>query len=902
MAHFGNICGGHGVAAALYSFRFGLASEGCRRLYGWTSDEAVGRVPSQFLSAVRPIPRDDMEAAMQRDGEWHGEMSHRRKDGSEVTVAVSRIAHDYADGAGRMIVVNLTDVTALRGVERQLHQTQLRYNALVQTAPDGIIVADPKGQIESVNPAMLRMFGYDHAEALIGCNLTMLMPPIDAAQHDSYIARHREGAAPRAIGAQGRELLAVRGDGTEFPIDLSVGSFVTSGSQHLTGFVRDATARREAEKALRESEARLRLVQAVGRIAYFDGLLSEPSVMISGEFASLYGLPQEKTRITLDEWTACLHPNDRARLIHERRCLRETGGTLSTEFRICRPDGGVRWVTMRAERFPGPDGRPYRVLGAQQDITDIASAREILAAHRHELEQRVVERTLALTQAEARFRGIFDSQFQLISLLAPDGTILEMNRTALDAGGLHYDDAVGQPVWGTGWWSDADREQLRTDIAQAAEGAMIRREVAIKAAGGRSMQIDFSLKPLRDPATGTITSVIAEGRDLTEKHHLAAQLAQAQKVQALGQLAGGIAHDFNNILQAVSGAAQLIEQRPGDQDRTRRLAHTVVTAARRGTSITRRLLSFARRGELRSDAIDTAEMLASVREVLAHTLGTTVTVCVEASPDVPSVVADLAQLETAIINLGTNARDAMPDGGTIILAAAVEHVEADDRHPAGLTAGDYVRLSVGDNGTGMDPATLARASEPFFTTKPLGQGTGLGLAMVRGFVEQSGGALSISSSPGAGTTVVIWLPQATGAPASAAAGETAEVTGAVTSAARILVVDDDDLVRETLADQLESAGFATLVAASGAEALALIEVGEVVDAMVSDLSMPAMNGVTTIKRARVLRPHLPCFLLTGYVGERAALAAEDAFTLVRKPVSGTVLAAQIEAVLEGARP
>jgi CheY-like chemotaxis protein len=371
-------------------------------------------------------------------------------------------------------------------------------------------------------------------------------------------------------------------------------------------------------------------------------------------------------------------------------------------------------------------------------------------------------------------------------------------------------------------------------------------------------------------------------------------------VQALGQLAGGIAHDFNNILQAVSGAASLIERRPSDHDRTCHFARAIVSAANRGSSITQRLLSFARRGELRAEPLATADLLSNMREVLEHTLGTTITVVAVVSAHIPALIADQAQLETAIINLGTNARDAMPDGGTLTLSAEAEHVGVEDHHPAGLLAGDYVRLSVADTGTGMDAATLSRVSEPFFTTKLIGQGTGLGVAMVKGFAEQSGGALSITSAPATGTKVSVWLRQATGDVQVAPTVEK-QVLTAIGVAARILVVDDDDLVREMVAASLEEAGFGTLVASSGLEAIALIEAGETVDAMVSDLSMPGMNGVATIQKVRALRPRLPCFLLTGYVGERAALSADNTFTLVRKPVSGRALVAQIEASLESAR-
>jgi CheY-like chemotaxis protein len=219
-------------------------------------------------------------------------------------------------------------------------------------------------------------------------------------------------------------------------------------------------------------------------------------------------------------------------------------------------------------------------------------------------------------------------------------------------------------------------------------------------------------------------------------------------------------------------------------------------------------------------------------------------------------------------------------------------------HPAAPAPGDRVRISVADTGIGMDPAMLARATEPFFTTKPLGKGTGLGLSMVKDFCEQSDGAMTITTAPGAGTKVSLWLHAAMPetAPAPGTAGDAAR---ADSGAAHVLLVDDDSAVRETLAAHLEESGFAVQTGAGGAEALALIEGGEQVDVLVCDLSMPGLNGVETIHRARALLPALPCILLTGYVGERAALSAAGAFSVVRKPVKGEVLARHIAASLDG---
>jgi PAS domain S-box-containing protein len=378
------------------------------------------------------------------------------------------------------------------------------------------------------------------------------------------------------------------------------------------------------------------------------------------------------------------------------------------------------------------------------------------------------------------------------------------------------------------------------------------------------------------------------------------QLVQAQKMQTLGQLAGGIAHDFNNILQIVSGAAELIERRAADE-RVRQLAGTVLSASERGAGITSRLLAFSHQSRLRTEPLDTGAVLDGIRDVLAHTLGTPIEVSATRAPDLPWVLADRGQLETALVNLGTNARDAMPQGGRLTLAATSETVTAGGQHPAGLAAGRYVRISVADTGVGMDAATLARASEPFFTTKPPGQGTGLGLAMVRGFAEQSHGGLSITSRPGVGTTVSIWLPEAA-KPAEARRGGDAVTQGAGEPGGgvgrRVLFVDDDELVRETVLAQLEGGGYHVQTASSGPEALALLDAGVAVDVLVTDLAMPGMNGLATIREVHRRRPGLAAVLLTGYAGDSAMLGGDDgSFLLLRKPVHGATLINRIEAAI-----
>ena len=390
-------------------------------------------------------------------------------------------------------------------------------------------------------------------------------------------------------------------------------------------------------------------------------------------------------------------------------------------------------------------------------------------------------------------------------------------------------------------------------------------------------------------------------REETAAREAAQQRAvQAERMQALGQIAGGIAHDFNNVLQAVSGGAALIERRPEEPQRVLRNARLVLDAAKRGAAITSRLLAFARRGDLRAESVDAAALLADMADVLNHTLGGVVTCRVDAPAGLPELVADRGQLETVLVNLAANARDAMPSGGTLTLSADTERVGGGGvPHPGGLAPGRYVRIVVSDTGTGMNQSVLDRATEPFFTTKEPGKGTGLGLAMAKGFVEQSGGGLSIDSVVGQGTRITLWLPGSTDAMDQPFGTDLA--VDADGGAASVLLVDDDAIVRDILTLSLEDAGYRVMTADGGAAAMVRLEAAERLDIIVSDLTMPGMDGLSLIRAAQERRPGLPAILLTGYAGEGAALAVggalSGAFSLLRKPVTGPQLVERINALL-----
>ncbi len=424
--------------------------------------------------------------------------------------------------------------------------------------------------------------------------------------------------------------------------------------------------------------------------------------------------------------------------------------------------------------------------------------------------------------------------------------------------------------------------------------------------GLRGTVQDITERHALEEALRSLTKTLEQRieREVAAREAAQSRAAQAERIQALGQLAGGIAHDFNNVLQATIGALSLIERRPDDHEGIRRIARMATQSCERGAAITRRLLGFARRGELRAGRVEIAGLLAGLQEILSHTLGAAIEVNIAVADPLAPAFVDRSQLETVLVNLATNARDAMPAGGRLVFSAIPEMVaEGSLPYPSGLLPGRYVRLAVTDTGQGMDAATLARAAEPFFTTKGHGDGTGLGLSMAKGFAEQSGGAFAIDSAPGQGTTITLWLPEAAADTLALApvGGGLVEAAGAASAMKRVLLVDDQDSVREILAAQLLDAGFEVVQAAGGAHAIALLGGDLCVDAVVTDLSMPQVDGLAVISAAHQRLPRLPAILLTGYAGDDAALAVSGAisgtFSLLRKPVEDAQLIDRLRTLL-----
>lgn len=382
------------------------------------------------------------------------------------------------------------------------------------------------------------------------------------------------------------------------------------------------------------------------------------------------------------------------------------------------------------------------------------------------------------------------------------------------------------------------------------------------------------------------------------------QAARSDKLAALGQLAGGIAHDFNSLLQSISSAAELIGSHSEglDVSRIRKLAHLIVESCFRGSAITGRLLGFAQQHPLRRELVEPVGMMSNIRDILSHSLGGGMVVTINYSPDLPMLVVDGSQLETVLVNLATNARDAMNGCGHVFLEASLRsrrELESlpDESEQAIYRASDrfadvFVCLEMTDTGCGMSPDVLRRVTEPFFTTKPTGKGTGLGLAIARSFAEQSGGAFVLRSKVDAGTTAQLWLPAAV-ATEQARGGPPAGAQAGYPPPSRVLLVDDDILLLDVVGEQLRRAGLNVELASNGRDGLLILGSEKIVDLLISDFMMLEMDGVSLIHQAQRLRPGLPAILLTGFIGGVADIAVEGAksgrFQILHKPVKGDVL-------------
>ena len=616
----------------------------------------------------------------------------------------------------------------------------------------------------------------------------------------------------------------------------------------------------QAEAAERESMSRLQLALDAGGLAEITFGVLDGSVQHASRFAELLGHPPGK-KLTLQEIRSQYHPEDHDRVVAERRDILASGQAFyEVEKRVVWPDGEVRWIHGRGNVHRDPAGQAVEVTAVYVDTTLRKNGELALMHLKDTLEQQVAQRTAELYSHQARARAAFETSYTFQGLMALDGTLLDANQTALRSIDSRLDQVVGRPVWETPWFSQTPgmAEAVRAVVSKVAQGAEYREEMHLKLPTGWRW-FDFSMRPIRDEA-GTVVAIVPEAVETTERRLAEEALLQSRKLEAMGQLTGGVAHDFNNLLTPIMGGLDMLARGGMSPEREQRIIATAAQSAERARLLVQRLLAFARRQPLQAVAVDIEQVVEGMADLIRRTSGPQVRVSLEIAQGLSAAKADPNQLEMALLNLAVNARDAMPDGGMLRITAGSETVGHDHRAP--LAPGRYVRLSVADTGVGMDATTLARAVEPFFSTKGVGRGTGLGLSMAHGLALQLGGTLILQSTPGLGTNVELWLPAIE---LAAEAGKVEEIVSpARTSTGTVLLVDDEDLVRSSIAYLLAELGYRVIEAASAEEALRLMADGLRIDVLVTDHLMPGMSGTDLIQALQQDSPGLRALLVSGY--------------------------------------
>ncbi|WP_457104087.1 hybrid sensor histidine kinase/response regulator [Methylobacterium sp. P5_C11] len=484
----------------------------------------------------------------------------------------------------------------------------------------------------------------------------------------------------------------------------------------------------------------------------------------------------------------------------------------------------------------------------------------------------------------------------------PDNPIIFANRAFLAMTGYTPEELIGRNcrfLQGP----ETDRESIAQVRAAIAEKREFATEILNYRKNGSTFWNALFVSPVYN-ADGELVYFFASQLDVSRRRDAEEALGQAQKMEALGQLTGGIAHDFNNLLQVIVGYVDILaaglEKPDADRARLGRAAENIRQAAERATTLTQQLLAFARKQRLDGRAVNLNTLIEGMGEMVARSVGEAVKIELDLAEDLWNCRVDPTQAEVAILNVLINARDAMPEGGTVRISTENSEIAARGREIGPLRDGRYVSIAIKDTGTGIPPAVLARVMDPFFTTKEEGKGTGLGLSMVYGFAKQSGGAAQIDSTVGAGTTVRLSFPATDGdvnTPPKVAL-RSVDRQGTET----ILIVDDREDVAELARTILRDFGYTTLVAGNAREALEILDSSERIDLLFTDLIMPGgMNGVLLAREARSRQPKLKVLLATGYAEaslERTDIGGSE-FDLLNKPYRRTELVRRVRAILDG---
>lgn len=740
----------------------------------------------------------------------------------------------------------------------------------------GVWEWDIKSETLYADARFAELYGIDPAASRAGLPTAAFFAAVDP----EHRMRVRIAVAGVLHGAEvfGRDFRVISADGTRRWVAARGGLELDADGAPACfhGVLSDVTDQKRVEE-------RLRVAQTAGGVGSFEYVSGFGTATVSGQFCRLLGL-HDADVLPIRTVNSVVFAEDPAIIL-----ATDADDDLQaayTELRIRRADTGeTRWLARRGEMTVDTEGFGRRFVGVVYDVTAAKAAEAQLRTLADTLSERVEARTQERDRLWALSRDLF-------MVCGIDGICRAANPAWAEVLGYLPEAMVGRRL--TDLVHPDDLDQTRALAGVLTQGQSVKDlDCRICCADGDYRWINWSAA-VRDG------EIFATGRDVSQRKQLEEQLRQSQKMEAVGQLTGGLAHDFNNMLTGIMGALDIVRRRinEGRTEDLSRFMTAAMTSAERAAGLTHRLLAFSRRQSLDTRALDANLLVTSLEDLLSRTLGERIQLKIDLS-EVPALVwSDANQLESALLNLALNARDAMADGGDLRVETAAETL-ADplDGQPDTIPPGRYVRISVRDSGSGMPPEVLRKAFEPFFTTKPIGQGTGLGLSMIYGFVRQSGGHLAIRSVVGQGTEISLYLPTATDVTYEAPA-PVIDASTPMGQGETILVVEDDPSVRILVIDVLQELGYAGLEAENAEAALAVLRTTPI-DLLVTDVGLPGMNGRQLAEVAQALKPGLRVLFMTGYAeqaADRASFLAPD-MAMVAKPFAIDALALKIRQMM-----
>jgi PAS domain S-box-containing protein len=822
-----------------------------RRWYAFTGQRLGEGEAYGWLDAIhpddRPLAEQAFVAANARQQDYRVDFRLRRTDGVyrwTIDAAAARFAED---GAYLGYVGSVIDIDDRREAEAKLAVSEEQLRLATEAGDIGLWDVDLTTNVMFWPPRVKAMFGISPDVPVTLDDYYNGVHPEDREQTLAAFAaacdparRLRYDVEYRAVGQEDGVVRWVAAKGA--------GVFSDSGvCTRVLGTAIDITLRKESEAKLRELNETLEQQVAVRTaernrvwemssdlfaIMGFDGLLKA----INPAWEATLG--RDPDALLAMSFREQVHPDDHASVqaVMERLLSGETVERF--EDRLRHADGSWRWISWTLV----PEGEVFYAVGR-----DVTGEKERAAALR--LHQNIV-------QSDRSPICAFDTNFKLIAFnQAHNDEFRRVNGFDSKVGDIFPDLFVPE-----------QRAAMRQLMSLALAGERFTEVAAFGRPEFGTPHWEITYTPLRDE-TGQIIGAFHHAKDITDRLLAETELQvaqealrQSQKMEAMGSLTGGVAHDFNNLLTPILGSLDMLQRRNIGSEREQRLINGALESAERAKTLVQRLLAFARRQPLQPKPVDVGSLVSSMAELVASTTGPQVKIAVAIADDLPTAVADPNQLEMAVLNLAVNARDAMPAGGTLRVTADAPPV--DPGHRSQLPPGRYVRLSVADTGVGMAEDVLARAIEPFYSTKGIGRGTGLGLSMVHGLASQLGGALTIESKPGLGTNVEIWLPATSAVVDQSAVEHRSPLPQAAAGTA--LLVDDEAVVRMSTADMLTDLGYAVVEADSAEAALRLIEQGQAFDVLVTDHLMPGMTGAELAREVLGRQSDALVLVVSGY--------------------------------------